>query len=75
MRLHEGYLGSRFGLDDDDSISIVHYIYPGHITADNVDKVISQMDYVWEVLLPFVQRVLQNGEIPSDGEIDRTFSV
>ncbi len=75
LELQDRNLGCHFSYDRAGFLSIGTELYPGQQVADELLQIMEQIAFVIEVCLPLCDLVLENGELPSDEEIDSAFGV
>lgn len=75
MRVHARYLGCRFGFDEDGALVVMSDVYPENVQAAHLIDVMNQMDSVTGALLPLLRAAICSGQVPSDSEVDRAFSM
>jgi hypothetical protein len=73
LSLQHRCLGCRFSLDSDGFLAIGADVYPSNQQPDSLLRIMRQVDFVGDVVLPLCERVLHSGEMPLESEIDQAF--
>lgn len=75
LKIQHRCLGCKFSYDDDGVLAIDADVYPGQQNPDDLAQIIDQMSYVAGVILPFLERIVESNEIPSDRDVDIAFNL
>ena len=73
LELQDRSLGCHFSYDRNGYLMIGAEVNLGVLRARDILHVMDQIAFIIEVCIPFCDRILQTGEVPSDAEIDKAF--
>jgi len=75
LELQDRSLGCHFACDRSGFLCIGSELFPEQQDAQLVFQAMEQIAYVVEVCILMCDRILENGEIPADEEVDRAFGI
>ncbi|MDH3534287.1 MAG: hypothetical protein OER87_00885 [Gammaproteobacteria bacterium] len=75
LELQHRNLGCRFSYDDAGYLSIGAELNPKQQLPEEVFEIMDQISFICDVCFPMCEQILNDGEIPSNAEVDTAFGV